>query len=184
MTLKMQRKLYGDALGLLMDLHKIVVPHLQEISHKTRVIVTSQSRYKILDHESRMKLFSIPHGDPAYDWSEAVFLYYLRRGSRHQPPPSRHGRHDSRPRDHLVPEVEDSGVWWWDTSLPLSLAENRECEELYLRGLTTHPAYNNFSLKCTDNIHSGGVTLGDQATMLLNLVCNSVLGTREEVCCG
>ncbi|KAK8406011.1 hypothetical protein O3P69_007021 [Scylla paramamosain] len=133
LTLKTQFRNYGEILATLMDFHEIVAPLLQQISYKARVVVTSQSRYKIFARGDILQLFSVSYGDPTYDWGEAVFLHHLRRGSRHQPPPSRHGCHDSRPRDHLVPE-------------------------------------------CTDNIHSGGVTLGDQATMLLNLVCNSVLG--------
>lgn len=145
--------------------------------------MTSQSRYKVFSVHGRLRMFSMLHRDPVYDWGEAAFLHYLRRSSRRQPPPSGHSRHDSRPRDHLIPDVEDSGVWWWDTSLPLSLAENRECEELYLRGLMYSPTYN-YLLKCTDNIHAGGVTLGDQVTMLLNLACNSVLGARDGLCCG
>ncbi|MPC24776.1 hypothetical protein E2C01_017870 [Portunus trituberculatus] len=160
------------------------LPHLLVISKTTRVIMTSQSRRKMFTAHGKLRLFSMSHGDPAYDWGEAVFLHYLRRDSRHFPPPSRHGRHVSQPRDHLVPDMEDSGVWWWDTTLPLSLAENRECEELYLRGLEHSPTYSSYILKCTDDIHAGGVTLGDQVTMLLNLVCNSVLRARDGLCCG
>lgn len=140
-------------------------------------------------------------GDPTHDWNEAVFLHHLRRYSRHQPPPQlletrntfsyskaemvepRTGRGRSQSRDHLVPEVDDGGVLWRDTSLPLSLAENSECEELYLRGLTRHPMYKNTFHRCNDH-HEGTVTLADQVTMLLNLLCNFVLRKGEGLCCG
>ena len=140
-------------------------------------------------------------GDPTHDWSEAVFLHHLRRHSHHQPLPQlfetrntfpdskaemgepRTGGRRSRPRDHLVPEVDDGGVLWWDTSLPLSLAENSECEELYLRGLTRHPMYKNTFHRCNDQ-HEGTVTLADRVTMLLNLLCNFVLRRGEGLCCG
>ena len=164
--------------------------------------MTSQSRVKIYARERQLQLFSIPHGDPAYDWSEAVFLHYLSRRSRHrpQPPPSGTVYAQTEPsaglveaqidhlaswaQDHLVPKADDSGVWWWDTSLPLSLAESRECEELFYRGLTHHPIYKSLFIKCTDDNHAGNVFLGDQVTMLLNLVCNTVLGGREDLCCS
>ncbi|KAK8406013.1 hypothetical protein O3P69_007023 [Scylla paramamosain] len=190
-----------DALSFLADMHQIVATLLQQISQRARVVVTSQNRYKVktsaAPHES-----SIPLGDPTFDWSEAMFLYHVRRYSLHRPPSPAFGtragipkfpariikarldNNSQRHRDHLVPEVEESRVWWWDTSLPLSLAENRECEELYLRGLTSHPVYNSSFHRCYDDNHAGTVTLGDQVTMLLNLACNSVLGAREGVCCS
>ncbi|MPC94768.1 hypothetical protein E2C01_089952 [Portunus trituberculatus] len=190
-----------DTLDFLADMHQIVATLLQQISQRARVIVTSQNRCKV-NTSAASEENSIPFGDPTFDWSEAVFLYYVQRHSLHLPPSPASGTNanvskslvritkarldniSKRHRDHLVPDVEDSGVWWWDSSLPLSLAENRECEELYLRGLTTHPIYNDPFHRCYDSYHSGGVTLGDQVTMLLNLVCNSALGTREGVCCS
>ncbi|KAK8406009.1 hypothetical protein O3P69_007019 [Scylla paramamosain] len=197
-----------DSLVFLMDMHEKVAPLLQQLSHlliwrtafqisrKTRVIVTSQSRVKTHDILGKQYYYTLPFGDPSNDWGEAVFLHHLRRHSQHKSPPNslpeatqgtsgpRTASGRSRPRDHLVPDMEDSGVWWWDTSLPLSLAENRECEELYLRGLTSHPVYNSSFHRCYDDNHAGTVTLGDQVTMLLNLACNSVLGAREGVCCS
>ena len=165
--------------------------------------MTSQSRYKIHTKVENLFFYEIPYGDPINDWNEAGFLHHLRRHSGYKPPPPpsetlnpfmetesgllkpQVGHTGSRPQDHLVPEENNNGVWWWDTSLPLSLAENNECEELYLRGLINHSIYYNSSFhRCYDSNHAGIVTLGDQVTMLFNLVCNSVLGTREGMCCS
>ncbi|XP_050690751.1 uncharacterized protein LOC126982603 isoform X1 [Eriocheir sinensis] len=178
-----------DALGLLMDMHEVVVPLLQKISWKTRMVVTPESRFKVHIRPSAIQHHSIPYGDPSYEWSETVFLHHLRRHAQH-PPPSSHlheqpvRRNDSQPRDHLVPGAADGGVWWWDTSLPLSLAESSECEELFLSGLAHHPLYKSFFFRCDNDMHAGTVTLGDQVTMLLNLACNSVLEGREGLCCA
>ncbi|XP_050690758.1 uncharacterized protein LOC126982609 [Eriocheir sinensis] len=194
--------LLHDALDFLKDIHKVVVPLLQQISQRTRVVVTSQSRYKNhADVGERVISFL---ADPNYDWSEAAFLHYLWRHPRQPPQPSpphassarvtkkRGSRRGGGPRDHLVPGADDGGVWWWDTILPLSLAESSECEELFLSGLTHHSLYTSEFLRCKDDIHASTVTLKDQVTMLLNLVCNSVLGGLERtqqgglegLCCG
>ncbi|XP_050690755.1 uncharacterized protein LOC126982607 [Eriocheir sinensis] len=178
-----------DALGLLMDMHEVVVPLLQKISWKTRMVVTPESRFKVHVRPSAIQHYSIPYGDPTYEWSETVFLHHLRRHAQHPPPSAQHHkqpvrRSDSQPRDHLVPGTAEGGVWWWDTSLPLSLAENSECEELFLSGLAHHPLYKSLFFRCNNDMHAGTVTLGDQVTMLLNLACNSVLGGREGLCCA
>ena len=161
------------------------------------MIVTPQNRYKV-DSGDVILVRQAFLSDPTHDWNEAALLHQLRH-TQYQPPgtPSatmkpaaevmepRLDRHSSRLQDHLVPEENNNGVWWWDTSLPLSLAENNECEELYLRGLINHSIYYNSSFhRCYDSNHAGIVTLGDQVTMLFNLVCNSVLGTREGMCCS
>ncbi|XP_050690425.1 uncharacterized protein LOC126982422 [Eriocheir sinensis] len=186
-----------DALDFLKDMHKVVVPLLQQVGQRTRVVVTSQSRYKTCADDGKRVMERAFLADPNYDWSEAAFLHYLRRHPQQpaQPSPPRASsarvtkergsrRGGAGPRDHLVPGSDDGGVWWWDTILPLSLAESSECEELFHSGLAHLSLYINEFFRCTDDIHSGTVTLGDQVTMLLNLVCNSVLGRREGLCCG
>ncbi|XP_050690752.1 uncharacterized protein LOC126982603 isoform X2 [Eriocheir sinensis] len=182
-----------DNLGCLLDVHRVVAPLLQQISETTRVVVTSQSRYKVHERPSLTEENSVPFGDPALDWSEAALLHHLRRYAQQPLQSSLHqehsaklmkSRHGSGLRDHLVPGASDGGVWWWDTSLPLSLAESTECEELYRRGLARHPQYTSTFLRCEDDNHAGSVTLGDQVTMLLNMACNSVLGGREGLCCS
>ncbi|KAK3865468.1 hypothetical protein Pcinc_028929 [Petrolisthes cinctipes] len=85
--------------------------------------------------------------------------------------------------DQLSVRESGVGVWWWDTSLPLGLASIAECQQLYNLGLTLHPLYINKFLKCTDLHHAGTATLGDQVTMLLNLLCNSVLSVPKNACC-
>lgn len=178
-------------------LHRTVkLVFLHQVSQMTRVIMTTQHRYKI--HAMPIPLHSIPYGDPTFDWSEAVFLHYLQQQplqgltlvSPYAPLKSKIstkkqvGRSGSELRDHLMSRTADGEVWWWDTSLPLSLAENRECDELYHSGLTRHHLYNSSFLKCRDENHAGTLTLKDQVTMLLNLVCNSLLGGHEGLCCG
>ncbi|XP_050690753.1 uncharacterized protein LOC126982604 [Eriocheir sinensis] len=195
-TIDMEVEFFHDALDSLMDMHKLVAPLLQQVSRRTRVIVTPQSRYKIYASTGLYQHYSTPFGDPIFDWSEAVLLHHLRLHTQQSqtPTPSdatsagnireRWSRNGSGPRDHLVPDEADGGVWWWDTSLPLSLAENSECEELYHRGLTHHSLYNSSFFRCNNDHHAGTVTLRDQVTMLLNLACNSVLGGGERMCCG
>lgn len=162
--------------------------------------MTSQNRYKEYAAQDEQTVHRGYFADNIHEWSETVFLYHLRRLSLHHMPPSGSGTanamtepparvtrapaRNSQSRDHLVPTVEDNKVWWWDTSLPLSLAENAECEQLYFRGLRHHSMYKSLFHRCMDDNHAGIVTLADQVTMLLNLICNSVLGAREELCCG
>ncbi|KAK4324151.1 hypothetical protein Pmani_005154 [Petrolisthes manimaculis] len=85
--------------------------------------------------------------------------------------------------DQLTMRESEVGVWWWDTSLPLGLASIDECQQLYHLGLTSYPLYKNKFLKCTDRHHAGTVTLGDQVTMLLNFLCNSVFSVPKNACC-
>ncbi|KAK3890062.1 hypothetical protein Pcinc_005977 [Petrolisthes cinctipes] len=85
--------------------------------------------------------------------------------------------------DQLTVRESEVGVWWWDTSLPLGLASITECQQLYHLGLTSHPLYKSKFLKCTDRHHAGTATLGDQVTMLLNFLCNSVLSVPKNACC-
>nr|XP_053640470.1 uncharacterized protein LOC128694388 [Cherax quadricarinatus] len=89
-------------------------------------------------------------------------------------------------RDHLVPQEsgDGGGLWWWDTFLPLNQAEISECEELYKRGLTNHPLYKSNLLLCKDPHHAGGATTHDLVTMILNLLCNSVLALPSTYCCN
>nr|XP_053640497.1 uncharacterized protein LOC128694418 [Cherax quadricarinatus] len=89
-------------------------------------------------------------------------------------------------RDHLVPQEsgDGGGLWWWDTFLPLNQAEISECEELYKRGLTNHPLYKNNLLLCKDSSHAGSATTHDLVTMILNLLCNSVLALPSTYCCN
>ncbi|KAK3865465.1 hypothetical protein Pcinc_028926 [Petrolisthes cinctipes] len=85
--------------------------------------------------------------------------------------------------DQLSVRESGVGVWWWDTSLPLGLASIAKCQQLYNLGLTLHPLYINKFLMCTDLHHAGTATLGDQVTMLLNLLCNSVISVPKNACC-
>ncbi|XP_069974694.1 uncharacterized protein [Penaeus vannamei] len=98
--------------------------------------------------------------------------------------------HDLRPedhsvsfRDHLIPETFTPGLWWWDSNLPINLAETEECNELHRRGLAGDVASTGPPLVCSDDMHAGPGTTYDLVTMLLNLACNSVLGMSDTFCC-
>ncbi|XP_037800238.1 uncharacterized protein LOC119595137 [Penaeus monodon] len=99
----------------------------------------------------------------------------------------RHGQrlkdHSVSYRDHLIPRTSTPGLWWWDSSIPINLAEIEECNELHRRDLIGDVAYTGPPLVCRDNHHAGPGTNSDLVTMLLNLACNSVLGMSETFCC-
>ncbi|XP_071537535.1 uncharacterized protein [Panulirus ornatus] len=218
----MQRTMHNyvhDVLGYLGDVHRRVVPLLEQISQRTRVLVLPQSRNRPHAATGRLGNMRVAFSDAAFDWSEMVFLHYQRlyreegrRRPAHTTPQSSpslrrlaawseedgeaqrssprpdtiRGRQDAKPiRDHLVPsETSDSGLWWWDTSLPLNLAGISECEDLYQRGMDTLPIYKTPHLRCIDSQHAGAATLTDLVTMLLNLMCNSLMGAPTGVCCS
>lgn len=136
------------------------------------------------------------YGDALYDWSEMSFLYELNkyRANHRSQGTAAKPRSHSRPMkatldkpesesDPLVPSDTTSGLWWWDSSLPLQLAEISECQQLYRRLLLAHPMYLSPELRCLDSKHAGRVTNRDMVTMLLNLLCNSVLGVGPQYCC-
>ncbi|XP_064099379.1 uncharacterized protein LOC135210406 [Macrobrachium nipponense] len=88
-------------------------------------------------------------------------------------------------RDYLIPSKEGgSGLWFWDALIPLNLAEIQECQEMFERGLTEDPLYQSTVLWCLDSTHAGSVTYHDLITMMLNLLCNTVLETEEDYCCS
>ncbi|XP_068222573.1 uncharacterized protein [Palaemon carinicauda] len=87
-------------------------------------------------------------------------------------------------RDYLIPSEEIPGLWWWDGLLPLNLAEIEECEDMYHRGLTEETLYHETTLRCLDRTHAGDVTHHDLVTMMLNLLCNTILETSEDYCCS
>ncbi|XP_064085289.1 uncharacterized protein LOC135200599 [Macrobrachium nipponense] len=87
-------------------------------------------------------------------------------------------------RDYLIPSTEDSGLWFWDAILPLNLAEIQECEEMVEGGMSGQPLYQSNVLRCYDPTHAGDVTNSDLITMMLNLLCNTVLGTSDDYCCS
>nr|XP_045598216.1 uncharacterized protein LOC123758074 [Procambarus clarkii] len=196
-----------DVLSFLMQMHQQVAPLLEQISERTRVLLLAQSRFR--PHATWI-LFNMrtAFSDAVADWSEMVLLYYLQQHRVQQlssPTPRAFPAHPApatwsqeedgasdgpapRPqlevsRDYLEPKETGGGVWWWDTGVPLNMAEISECEELYRRGLVSHPLYNSPYFRCSDSQHAGRASLADQITMLLNLMCNSVDGADDGVCC-
>lgn len=94
--------------------------------------------------------------------------------------------HKQNWRDYLVPQERNTqgGLWWWDTSLPITMADNNECEKMYQFGLVNHILYQSKIFLCKDTVHAGKATVTDLVTMLLNLMCNSVLNLGQSVCCS
>lgn len=86
-------------------------------------------------------------------------------------------------RDHLTSGFRHPGLWWWDSSLPLNMADTSECNELRLRR-GSHDLLRNRELNCNDAHHSGRITHRDLVTILLNLMCNSLLNSPREFCCS
>ncbi|XP_071536184.1 uncharacterized protein [Panulirus ornatus] len=222
-----------DILDFLLQMHKAVVPLLEQIGQRTRVLVLSQSRLRPHSYSSPNVLAAF--NPTNFDWSEMTFNHLLNQyratKASHVAPchlacnnhedssrpgtqevteqttsplddPESYGaemqtatQHDhlrspealtqaTTPRDHLVPTRSTSGLWWWDSSLPLNLAAIQECDELYRRGLTSHPAFRSRLLFCLDSQHAGAITNNDMVTMLLNLICNSYLGLHHSHCCS
>lgn len=137
---------------------------------------------------------------PNFDWSEKTFLQEVQKHSRNQGVLRSEERQDKelhsfwddhRPghlsrsfRDHLIPGTSTPGLWWWDSSLPINLAEIDECNELHRRDLAGDEAYTGPRLQCRDIHHAGDETASDLVTMLFNLMCNSVLKQNESLCCS
>ncbi|XP_050716532.1 uncharacterized protein LOC126998635 [Eriocheir sinensis] len=92
--------------------------------------------------------------------------------------------HQRNIHDPFHPTSSSSEPWWWDSGLPLNLAGHQECEELHRLGLTAHPAFRGPTLACHDPHHAGTVTNNDLVTMVLNLLCNSVLKLDQSYCCS
>lgn len=176
---------------------------------KTRVLVTSQTRYRPHGVTGRLQNLRIAFGDASTEWSEMFLLYYLQQNREQQQASSRASLAHStlvtlpqedpegdsstpsnmRPQaqtslDYLLPSQTGGGVWWWDTILPLNIADISECEELYDRGLMSAPIYGDKKLNCFDPHHSGTLTMADMVTMLLNLMCTSLTQTDTNLCCS
>ncbi|XP_066984754.1 LOW QUALITY PROTEIN: uncharacterized protein [Macrobrachium rosenbergii] len=257
-----------DVLAILLELHSKVVPLLDKISKRTRVLVLSQSRMRInaknifIDNRGALADFNL-------DWSESTFLYILKhyhdlgfksllesrlakaqellrisedyfrehvwkslsaqskasalwntfQGTKKAENESslsselsysaqenwvscvccryffnkipsgnreklKKASETTTFRDYLIPATEGSGLWFWDALIPLNLAEIQECQEMFERGLTDQPLYQSTALWCLDSTHAGNVTYHDLITMMLNLLCNTVLETGEDYCCS
>ncbi|XP_047471441.1 uncharacterized protein LOC125026886 [Penaeus chinensis] len=179
-----------ELLDGLFEMHKAVVPHIVKISRSTRVLVLPQSRPK--PHAAMINVGYSIINVPNFDWSEKIFLQEVQKHSRNQGVPRsekqqddhRPGLHSGTFRDHLIPGTSTPGLWWWDSSLPINLAEIEECNELHRRDLAGDVAYTGPRLQCRDIHHAGEETATDLVTMLFNLMCNSVLKLHESLCCS
>ncbi|XP_064104754.1 uncharacterized protein LOC135214410 [Macrobrachium nipponense] len=235
-----------ETLDELHDLHKIVVPLLDQLSRQTRVLVLPQSRLRRTDPWYDVVLNSVM-SDALFDWNDSYFLYELRKFREHSRDVNNVGysaniqsdsttvsivnpeasdtvkqrqyvklhnsildkenkstdgketknkvisvasihkssirSNETSYRDHLTSGLRHPGLWWWDSSLPLNMADTSECNELRLRH-GSHDLLRSRELNCNDAHHSGRITHRDLVTMLLNLMCNSILKSPREFCCS
>ncbi|XP_042878220.1 uncharacterized protein LOC122257183 [Penaeus japonicus] len=184
----------------LFEMHRAIVPYLLKLSERARVLVLPQSRVRPHGEAILMKRTDISNAN--FDWSEKMFLHLLQRHSNKVNTVEKFGNERPRAkfealrddhdrtreshgsfRDHLIPGTSDSGPWWWDSSLPINLAEIDECNELHRRDLAGDLAYTGPPLQCVDQHHMGTGTNNDLVTMLLNLLCNSFLEVEGDFCC-
>ncbi|KAG7161021.1 putative helix-turn-helix HTH_28 domain containing protein 8, partial [Homarus americanus] len=145
------------------------------ISQRSRVLFVSQSRFRTL---AGWVLFNMrtAFGDASSDWSEMLLMYYLVRMetticllprptsptplqypsldlANNTPPPRPPGSHTQHCetttyQDQQRPYEPQRDRWWWDTRVPLNLAGISECEELYHRGLASHPLSSGHLQQC------------------------------------
>ncbi|XP_042864419.1 uncharacterized protein LOC122248470 isoform X1 [Penaeus japonicus] len=210
-----------DVLDLLMRVHEVVVPLLQRVAHRTRVLVHADTRLR--PHSQAKKpghrlAMNAVFQNFLEDWSEMMFRFFEKFGSgritrrrrlvtrtvrlegglehlvnmveeitqgdrpsrgfdRMQSPPE-----EGAVKDYLRPD--ESGLWWWDTSLPINMATISECSDLHDRNFTQLPQYSEPVLRCEDHHHSGTATLNFEVHMLLNLICNTHLAVDRHFCCS
>ncbi|XP_050688659.1 uncharacterized protein LOC126981520 [Eriocheir sinensis] len=77
-----------------------------------------------------------------------------------------------------------AGVWLWDSTLPLNMANVRECETLMDANLTHHSLYTGRWWQCVDAHHASFETNTSEMTMLWNLLCNPYMNTGRPFCCA
>ena len=71
----------------------------------------------------------------------------------------------------------------WDSTIPTSLLNVRECHVLHEAGMSHHPLYQDPLHSCSDLVHSDNLTNQDEITMLSNLLCNEYLTKEGKYCC-
>ncbi|ROT67040.1 hypothetical protein C7M84_014909 [Penaeus vannamei] len=78
----------------------------------------------------------------------------------------------------------NTGMWQWDSTVPFNLANYRECYDLWKLGLSKDKIYKSRWWHCGDDHHSSYETNADEIQMLLNLLCNAYIASREQYCCS
>ncbi|KAK7076779.1 hypothetical protein SK128_003628 [Halocaridina rubra] len=76
------------------------------------------------------------------------------------------------------------GVIIWDTTVPFSLANIKECKDMHAVGHSNHTAYCSPPHLCCDFVHNDLLTLDDENTMILNLLCNKFTSGNKNYCCS
>ncbi|KAK7065999.1 hypothetical protein SK128_001865 [Halocaridina rubra] len=182
-----------EALDAQREIHQMVIPLLEQISRKSRVLVLPVSRTKGVP-SPKVSLTKGSFTDVLLDWNDMIFLHELKIFRRNQGILESQKLTSLKPRidigkkldsrnDRLSPSADNSGLWFWDSSLLFQLAERNDCEEIYRHMNISGAIYPTPELACFDAIHSGRIVLRDLITILFNLLCNSVLGLSSEYCC-
>ncbi|XP_037793985.1 uncharacterized protein LOC119589451 [Penaeus monodon] len=80
--------------------------------------------------------------------------------------------------------LRDTGMWQWDSTVPFNLANLKECLDLRMAGEVDAKLYTAKWWNCRDAHHSSYETNADEIQMLLNLLCNPYIASREQYCCS
>ncbi|KAK7075330.1 hypothetical protein SK128_000756 [Halocaridina rubra] len=172
-------------------MHQHTIPLLEQISQRSRVLFLPPSRNK----QHPYILMKLATFTDAFDWNDMSFLYELNRyrsktkgvalirqyESTHED--QRNGDEMKESFDYLTSRNSNSGLWFWDSGLPLQLAEREDCNFISTHLKKFHPVDESRELWCSDPVHSGRITNRDMVTMLFNLICNSVLRVDRKYCC-
>ncbi|XP_047473280.1 uncharacterized protein LOC125028043 [Penaeus chinensis] len=118
------------------------------VPHLSRLAKTTPTIFKLLDDVQDSHLTEKP------EYSAEIFR-----------------RYNSLFRESL----RDTGVFVWDSNLPLSEAYTKEC--LITKAITL-----DFSWRCFDHIHSGYIVQEQFADMVFNFICNKRLDRPSDYC--
>ncbi|XP_066947039.1 uncharacterized protein [Macrobrachium rosenbergii] len=152
---------------------------LQSLSQRTAVIAWAQSRsreftakdYAVNGWPGSNNDDEAPNNETANDDLYRV-SYYTRHFSA--------GAEWADEAMHLA--LRNTNIIIWDSMLPSSLLNIKECQALHDAGMMEHPTY--FAHACHDDIHPDSFTIRDEHTMILNLLCNHYMDSNgSHYCC-
>ncbi|ROT67041.1 multiple banded antigen [Penaeus vannamei] len=157
---------YTDAHHLLGPL----VAPLARLAARTRVLWWHQSRYRWFNFET----------EDHTPWETEVRKYWEQVLSMNQ-------FRDGIPfMDNWLwrTSLRDTGMWQWDSTVPFNIANLKECLDLRKAGEVDAKHYTGKWWNCRDAHHSSYETNADEIQMLLNLLCNPYIASREQYCCS
>ncbi|XP_037782784.1 uncharacterized protein LOC119579124 [Penaeus monodon] len=118
------------------------------VPHLSRLAKTAPTIFKLLDDVQDSHLTENP------EYSAEIFR-----------------RYNSLFRESL----RDTGVFVWDSNLPLSEAYTKEC-------LVTNAITYDFRWRCFDHIHAGYIVQEQFGDMVFNFICNKHLNLPSDYC--